>query len=89
MGSNLEFGISFKDTLIGAVMIKALTFIMVSSRATVVLTVVLRVSYAPALTRYRKTAVAPEGPCVPGTALWPPTGVIHQPISYVGVPHMQ
>lgn len=68
VGSNLSFGISFKDTLIGAV-IKPLTFIMVTSRATVILTVVLRVSYAPALTRRCKTAVSPENPHIPGTAL--------------------
>lgn len=67
VGSNSSFGISFKDTLIGAV-IKPLTFIMVTSRATVILSVVLRVSYAPALTRHCKTAVSLENPHIPGTA---------------------
>lgn len=67
VGSNLSFGISFKDTLIGAV-IKPLTFIMVTSRAIVILTVVLRVSYAPALTQHCKTAVSLENPHIPRTA---------------------
>lgn len=68
VGINLRFGISFKDNLFGAV-IKLLTFIMVTSRATVILTVVLRVSYAPALTRCCKTAVSPENQDIPGTAV--------------------